>query len=93
MLEVAFLASHLLWMTRRHEIESLYDLVTTAAAVAMNVANHSIAVGNSANLVVLGVPDVPDALRFHAPPRIVISHGRIIDREHFEAIAGGTAGI
>ncbi|MCB1465619.1 MAG: cytosine deaminase, partial [Rhizobiaceae bacterium] len=28
MLEVAFLGSHLLWMTRREEIERLYDLVT-----------------------------------------------------------------
>src|SRR5258707_15789532 len=36
MLEVAFLAAHLLWMTARAEIEMLYDMVTVAPARAMN---------------------------------------------------------
>ena len=38
MLEVAFLASHLLWMMTRQDIEKLYDLITTDAARAMHMA-------------------------------------------------------
>jgi cytosine deaminase len=79
MLEVAFLAAHLLWMTGRDDIERLYDMATVAPAKAMNVPNHALAVGAEANLVVLGEPDVVEALRFHAPPRHVVSHGRRVD--------------
>ena len=38
MLEVAFLSAHMLWMTGREDIERLYDMVTVAAAKAMNVS-------------------------------------------------------
>lgn len=79
MLEVAFLASHLLWMMSRADMETLYDMITTAPARAMNIENHSLAVGNAANLVVLDQPDVNEALRFHAAPAAVISHGRVVD--------------
>jgi cytosine/creatinine deaminase len=88
MLEVAFLASHLLWMTTRREIETLYDMITTHPARAINLAGHEIAVGNAANLVVLGQPDVVEALRFHAPPRAVVSHGRLVDTARMRKIAG-----
>jgi cytosine deaminase len=66
-------------MTTRGEIETLYDMVTTRAARAINLAGHALAVGNPANLVVLGVPDVLEALREHAAPLHVISHGSPVD--------------
>lgn len=87
MLEVAFLAAHLLWMTTNREIEVLYDMITTNAAHAMNIRNHSLRAGNPANLVVLSGPDVLQALRDHAAPLYVISRGRPIDRKRMEAIA------
>jgi cytosine/creatinine deaminase len=77
--EVAFLAAHLLWMTGRDEIEALYDMITVAPARAMNIADFALAVGSPAHLVVLDQRDVVDVLRFHAPPRHVISHGRRVD--------------
>jgi cytosine deaminase len=79
MLEVGFLASHLLWMMTRQEIEKIYDMITIDAAKAMNVAEFGIAEGALANLVVLDYPDVIEALRFHGPPTWVISNGRVID--------------
>jgi cytosine/creatinine deaminase len=79
MLEVAFLASHLLWMTRQHEIDTLHEMITTRAASAMNLRGYGLAAGCQANLVVLDYPDVTEALRHHALPRLVISHGRIVD--------------
>jgi cytosine deaminase len=80
MLEVAFLAAHLLWMTTRPEMETLYDMVTTRAARAINI-HHKLEVGSAANLVVLEAPNVLEALREHAAPRAVISHGRLVDHE------------
>ena len=74
-LEVAFLASHLLWMTSRDEIDRLYDMITVDAARAIGVKDHRLAVGAPANLVVLEAPDVLEALREHAPPRVVVREG------------------
>lgn len=89
MQEVAFLASHLLWMTGRQEIERLYDMVTTAPAKAMNLRGFGLAVGSQANLVVLGRPDVIEALRFHTPPRHVVSQGRRVDLSRMQQLADG----
>ncbi|MFQ5942281.1 MAG: amidohydrolase family protein [Anaerolineales bacterium] len=79
MLEVAFLASHLLWMTTREDMEVLYDMVTINAATAMGIEQHSLEVGSPANLVVLRQPDVLGALRFHQPPMAVISGGALLE--------------
>lgn len=87
MQEVAFLASHLLWMTGRQEIERLYDMVTTAPAKAMNLQDFGLAVGAQANLVVLGRPDIIEALRFHTPPRHVVSQGRRVDLARMQQLA------
>ncbi len=92
MLEVAFLASHLLWMTGREEIERLYDMTTVAPAKAINLADHRLAVGAAANLVALGEPDAVEALRFHAPPRCVVSHGRRVDLARMRELARAPQG-
>jgi cytosine deaminase len=91
MLEVAFLAAHLLWMTGRDDLERLYDMTTVAGAKAMNVPHHAVAAGAEANLVVLGEPDVVEALRFHATPRHVVSHGRRIDLARMQALSRAAA--
>jgi cytosine deaminase len=87
MLEVAFLAAHLLWMTTRPELETLYDMITVHAARAMNVRHHELKVGANANLVVLGQPNVLEALREHNAPRFVISHGNLVDRSKMESLS------
>ncbi|HUC49208.1 MAG TPA: amidohydrolase family protein [Xanthobacteraceae bacterium] len=88
MLEVAFLASHLLWMTTRRDIEKLYDMITVDGAKAINLVGFGIVPGGIANLVVLDCPDVVEALRYHAPPRHVISSGKIVDQAHMRMLAG-----
>ena len=87
MLEVAFLAAHLLWMTTRPELETLYDMITVHAARAMNVRHHELKVGANANLVVLGQPNVLEALREHSAPRFVISHGKLLDSPKMESLS------
>ncbi|MBI3914920.1 MAG: amidohydrolase family protein, partial [Chloroflexi bacterium] len=80
LLEVAFLASHLLWMTTATEMELLYDMITTRAAEAIGVREHLLRVGAPANLVVLDAPNVLEALREHSAPAFVVSHGKLVDR-------------
>jgi len=81
MLEVAFLASHLLWMTTRPEMEVLYDMITTKAAECIGIKDFKLAVGNPAHLVVLDQPNTLEAFRYHEAPTHVISHGNLVDTE------------
>ena len=87
MLEVAFLASHLLWMTTSAEMETLYDMITVRAAQAMGLKDYGLRVGASAHLVVLDMPNVLEALRSHAAPAHVISHGKLVDLHSLESLA------
>jgi cytosine deaminase len=89
LLEVAFLAAHLLWMTGRADLERLYDMITVDAARATNLAGYGLEPGNAANLVVLDAPDVLEALRDHAPPAHVISHGKVVDSAAMRRLAQG----
>jgi cytosine deaminase len=87
MLEVAFLAAHLLWMTTRPDMDTLYEMITTRAARATGVRDHALRVGAPANLVVLEAPDVLEALREHAAPAAVVSHGRLVDQTRMRELA------
>jgi cytosine deaminase len=84
MLEVAFLASHLLWMTSAAEMETLYDMITCAAARAMGIKDFSLKVGAPAHLVVLNEGSLLEALREHAAPRDVISHGKLVEPDRLK---------
>ncbi len=87
MLEVAFLASHLLWMMAVDEMETLYDMITRHAAQAIGLREFGLTVGAPAHLLVLEAPSVLEALRAHAAPAHVISHGRLVDRAALQAMA------
>jgi cytosine deaminase len=81
MLEVAFLNSHLLWMTTGEEMEKLYDMITVDAARAMGMKRFGLRAGYPANLVVLHEENVLEALRNHGEPRFVISQGQVVKSE------------
>ncbi len=78
MLEVAFLAAHLLWMTSAVEIEALYDMITRDAARALGIENWKIEIGSRPDLVVLDATTVAHALSHHTEPRAVIRSGEWI---------------
>lgn len=77
-LEVAFLAAHLMWMTTFEEMEIFYDLITTNAAKALGIKNFELKEGSPANLMVLGVKNINEALRTHEAPLYVIKDGKNI---------------
>lgn len=79
MLEVAFLASHLLWMTTYPDMETLYDMITVNPAKCINLDRFELKEGNNASLVVLEAKSVCEAFRYHQAPRHVISHGKLLD--------------
>ena len=87
MLEVAFLASHLLWMMTRQEVGKLYDMITLEPAKAINLGAFGLSVGAPASLVVLDQPDEVEALRCHDPPTHVISNGKLLDAAKMHTIA------
>lgn len=76
MLEVGFLACHLLWMTNFQQMEVVYDMITTTAAKALGVRDFEMKEGNPANLVVLTQESVWKALWEHEAPMAVIKAGK-----------------
>jgi cytosine deaminase len=80
MLEVAFLASHLMWMTSFEEMDLLYDLITTKAAEAMAITDFAMQEGSRANLVVLNAESVHEALTYHEAPVHVIKDGKEVTK-------------
>ena len=89
MLEVAFLASHLLWMTTRSDMEILYNMITTEAAKCIRINDFGLRPGAPAHLVILDAPNVLEALRYHEAPLQVISHGQPVDLDRMRAIGRG----
>lgn len=75
MLQIAFLASHLLRMLTFDDMELLYDMITTTAARVLGMENHALQVGGNADLVVLDAPDVYEAIWYHRAPVYVIKDG------------------
>ncbi|MCZ6727820.1 MAG: amidohydrolase family protein [Acidobacteria bacterium] len=88
MLEVGFLAVHMLWMTTPAEMETIYDMITVDAARAMNISRFEIKTGSPAHLVVLDAASVYEALWSHAAPLHVISHGQLLDSEALPGAKG-----
>jgi cytosine/creatinine deaminase len=78
MLEVVFLAAHLLGATVGDRLAALFDGVTSTAARVMGVAGHELAVGGSADLVVLAGTTVREVVARHEAPRYVIASGRVV---------------
>ncbi len=70
-----------MWMTSFEDMEILYDLITTRAALALGIPKFKLEEGNPANLVVLNAESVWEALWSHEAPRHVIKDGREITIE------------
>jgi cytosine deaminase len=92
MLEVAFLASHVLGSPTFAQMEMLYDMITEQAARVLGLADYGLAVGRAAHLVVLPAAGVYEAIREHRPPRYVISHGRLVAENTQETTFYGIEG-
>ena len=79
-LECASMMAHVAQLTLPPEMEQVMDMITTNSARAARVKDYGIAPGCTANLVVVGAPNVHEALRLQPPRRHVIRKGREIAR-------------
>lgn len=77
MLEIAFLAAHLLWMMSNRDREILYDMITKNPANIMGIDDYGLANGNVADLVILNAQDLRTALTYHTEPVYVIRKGMV----------------
>ena len=82
MLEIAFLAAHLLWMTSNRDREILYDMITKNAAKIMGIEGYGLTKNNPANLVILDAKDLRTALTYHTEPLYVIRNGTVTCETH-----------
>ena len=78
MLEIAFLASHLMWMTSFEDMELLYNMITTSAARVLGIRGHILEPGGNADLVILKAEDVYHAIWEHEAPAYVIRGGVVV---------------
>jgi cytosine deaminase len=78
MLEVAFLASHVLELRTGIDQLRLVDMITTQAAKVLGIEGHEVAPGATANLCVHDAESVADLLSEHSAPSWVVSRGRIV---------------
>jgi cytosine deaminase len=78
LLEVAFLAAHLLEMRSAADLEQLVDLVTTGAARVLGLTDHGLRVGGPGDLLVHDATRTVDLLARHAAPRAVVRGGRVV---------------
>jgi cytosine deaminase len=81
MLEVAFLAAHVLGFLSDADQLRLIEMITGRAAEVLGMADHAIRAGAPANLLVHGHHRVVDLLRYHDAPRMAIARGRIVARD------------
>ena len=78
LLEVAFIASHILGASGFTDMDVLLDMVTTRAADVLGMRDHRLREGSPADLVVLDGASTWEALRRHNPPPYVVRGGRVV---------------
>ena len=85
MLELAFAASHTLWMMTPAHQQLLLDMITVNPAKILRLQNHEIAVGNAANFVVNHEKNLRATIATHREPRYVVRNGQICAESEFKS--------
>ncbi|MCS7137896.1 MAG: amidohydrolase family protein, partial [Candidatus Caldarchaeum sp.] len=78
MLEIAFLASHLMRMMTKNDLETMMDMITCNAARAMALSEYGVKPGSYADFVIHDAASVYEAIWHQAEPLYVIRKGKII---------------
>jgi cytosine deaminase len=78
LLEVAFLAAHLLEMRSAADLEILVDLISTSAARVLGLPDHGLRVGGPGDLLVHDAARTVDLLARHEAPRVVVRRGEVV---------------
>jgi cytosine deaminase len=85
-LEVAAYTAHVCHLVWPDELETVMDMVGPNAARALRIEDdYGLEVGDRADVVVVGAPDVRRAIAEQPPRRYVISHGRLVSERRVES--------
>jgi cytosine deaminase len=79
LLEVAFLASHLLWMMSQQDRATIYDMITVNAARILGINGYGLRVGSPANMIELNAKELKQAYAYHSEPRHIFRNGRMLE--------------
>ena len=74
---IANLYANAAQLGRREDLAQCMKMISSGAAKLMNRADHTIAPGNPANLIVLAAPDAASAIAEIVTPRLGIKVGRV----------------
>jgi cytosine deaminase len=78
MIEVAYLASHILRMMDGWSMNKLYDWITTNPAKIIGLAGFGMTKGERANLIVLKDKSIHEAFTNQSEPEFVIHEGKLV---------------
>jgi cytosine deaminase len=82
MVELAFVMSHAAHLGSPAELESAFDMITVNPARGMRLQGYGTQIGDTADLALVGAPDVHEALRLQPGCLAVIKRGRIVAETH-----------
>jgi cytosine deaminase len=78
LIEVGFLAAHLLWKSTAADLADIHAMLTRHGAGSLGLDDHGLETGAPANLVLLEADSVQSAIGRQAIVRHVISQGRLV---------------
>ena len=84
LIEVGFLAAHLLWKTTVADLHDIHDMLTRHGATSLGLEGHGLAEGCTADLVLLDARSVPEAIGQQALVTHVVSGGRLVAENRLE---------
>jgi len=84
LVEVGFLAAHLLWKTTEDDLEDIHEMLTRHGAASLGLDNYGLETGAAANLVLLDADTVQAAIGRQALVTHVFSNGRLVAENRLE---------
>lgn len=78
MLQVALITAHAAHMSLPHEIQKVFDMITTDAAKILRLKNYGLEEGRDADIVILDTYTVNDAIRLQPARLYVLKAGRVV---------------
>jgi cytosine deaminase len=78
MLQIAWIMGHAAHLSTPSEMEYLFDMITTNAAIALKLERYGLSIGNEADLNILDGRNIYDAIRMQPDMLYVIKSGKIV---------------
>lgn len=86
LVEVGFLAAHLLWKTTGSDLVDIHAMLTRHGAASLGLDGYGLEPGCAADLVLLDAGSVPEAIGRQALVTHVVSGGRLVAENHLETV-------